>query len=153
MNGCFLPVRSQTCIPSDGNNLLHLVNRYMDLYLAHPESITYKAKVERYHIDCVSCAITLIPSREDSFERLEDSNHQFASDEISVEDAAIQAVLIEKMLSCLEMLTPKEQELIKELFFKGKSEHQISREINIAQRTIHDRKVRILGKLKKLMEN
>lgn len=51
------------------------------------------------------------------------------------------------------MLTPKEQELIKELFFKGKSEHQISREINIAQRTIHDRKVRILSKLKKLMEN
>ena len=113
----------------------------------------YDLKVERYHIDCVSCAITLIPSREDSFERLEDSNHQFASDEISVEDAAVQAVLIEKMLACLKMLTPKEQELIKELFFKGKSEHQISREINIAQRTIHDRKVRILSKLKKLMEN
>lgn len=33
---------------SDGNNLLHLVNRYMDLYLAHPESITYKARAEKY---------------------------------------------------------------------------------------------------------
>lgn len=113
----------------------------------------YDLKVEHYHIDCVSCAINLIPSREDSFERLKDSNHQFAADEISVEDAAVQAVLIEKMLSCLEMLTPQEQELINELFFKGKSEHQISGETDIAQRTIHDRKVRIICKLKKLMEN
>ena len=35
-------------IRSDGNNLLHLVNRYMDLYLAHPESLAYKARAEKY---------------------------------------------------------------------------------------------------------
>ncbi|WP_143321129.1 VirD4-like conjugal transfer protein, CD1115 family [Clostridium sp. HBUAS56010] len=33
---------------SDGNNLLHLVNRYMDLYLTHPESLAYKARAEKY---------------------------------------------------------------------------------------------------------
>ncbi len=33
---------------SDGNNLLHLVNRYMDLYLAHPESLAFKARAEKY---------------------------------------------------------------------------------------------------------
>lgn len=33
---------------SDGNNLLHLVNRYMNLYLAHPESLAYKARAEKY---------------------------------------------------------------------------------------------------------
>lgn len=33
---------------SDGNNLLHLVNRYMDLYLAHPDSLAYKARAEKY---------------------------------------------------------------------------------------------------------
>jgi type IV secretion system protein VirD4 len=33
---------------SDGNNLLHLVNRYMDLYLAHPENLAYKARAEKY---------------------------------------------------------------------------------------------------------
>lgn len=113
----------------------------------------YDLKVEHYHIDRVSCAINFIPSREDSFERLKDLNHQFAADEISVEDAAVQAVLIEKLFSCLNLLTPQEQELINELFFKGKSEHQISRETDIAQKTVHDRKVKIICKLKKLMEN
>ena len=33
---------------SNGNNLLHLVNKYMDLYLAHPDNLTYKSKCEKY---------------------------------------------------------------------------------------------------------
>ncbi|NCB42237.1 MAG: type IV secretory system conjugative DNA transfer family protein [Clostridia bacterium] len=33
---------------SDGNNMLHLVNRYMDLYLANLENISAKAKAEKY---------------------------------------------------------------------------------------------------------
>lgn len=33
---------------SDGNNLLHLVNRYMDLYLKNPENLAYKARAEKY---------------------------------------------------------------------------------------------------------
>ena len=33
---------------SDGNNMLHLVNRYMDLYLDNPENISVMAKAEKY---------------------------------------------------------------------------------------------------------
>lgn len=33
---------------SNGNNLLHLVNKYMDLYKAHPDVLLYKAKSEKY---------------------------------------------------------------------------------------------------------
>lgn len=33
---------------SHGNNLLRLVNKYMDLYVEHPEIIAYKAKSEKY---------------------------------------------------------------------------------------------------------
>lgn len=33
---------------SHGNNLLHLVNKYMDLYAKHPEVLAYKAKAEKY---------------------------------------------------------------------------------------------------------
>ncbi len=33
---------------SDGNNLLHLVNKYMDLYKKHPDDIALKAKAEKY---------------------------------------------------------------------------------------------------------
>ena len=33
---------------SNGNNLLHLVNKYMDLYKKRPEELVYKAKAEKY---------------------------------------------------------------------------------------------------------
>ena len=33
---------------SCGNNLLHLVNKYMDLYIANPDMLVYKAKCEKY---------------------------------------------------------------------------------------------------------
>ncbi len=33
---------------SHGNNLLHLVNKYFDLYKANPDCLAYKAKTEKY---------------------------------------------------------------------------------------------------------
>lgn len=33
---------------SNGNNLLHLVNKYMDLYQSYPDMLVYKAKAEKY---------------------------------------------------------------------------------------------------------
>ena len=33
---------------SNANNLLHLVNKYMDLYKEYPDELAYKAKAEKY---------------------------------------------------------------------------------------------------------
>ena len=33
---------------SDGNNMLHLVNKYMDAYLADPDNLSFKARSEKY---------------------------------------------------------------------------------------------------------
>ena len=33
---------------SDGNNLLHLVNKYMDLHKENLQELTYKAKAEKF---------------------------------------------------------------------------------------------------------
>ena len=48
---------------SDGFNLLHLVNKYTDLYKARPEVLSYKAKAERY---AKIIAKTIITSGTDS---------------------------------------------------------------------------------------
>lgn len=112
----------------------------------------YDLKIERYRIDYAKGTVTYLPSREDSYERLLEENRQFAADAEGVEDAAVKAVMIEQMLDCLKLLTTEQQELITELFFRDKSERQLSAETGIPYMTIHDRKVKILGKLKKLME-
>ena len=115
------------------------------------EYLQYDIKVERCRIDSASGAVTYLPSREDSYERLLEGNRQFAAGE-DVDDAAIKTVMIEKMMTCLKQLKTEEQELIMALFFNDDSEHQLSRKTGVPQRTIHDRKVKILAKLKKLME-
>ena len=117
------------------------------------EYLQYDIKVERCRIDSVSGTVTYLPSREDSYERLLEENRQFAAVEESVDEAAIKTVMIEKMLTCLKQLSTEEQELITALFFKGKSERQLSAETGIHFMTIHDKKIKILGKLKKMMEN
>ena len=112
----------------------------------------YDLKIERYEVDYAKGTVTYLPSREDSYDRLMEENRQFADEAESVEDVAVKAVMIEKMLTSFKLLASEEQELIAELFFKDKSEHQLSAETGIPRMTLHDRKVKILCKLKKLME-
>lgn len=112
----------------------------------------YDLKVVRYQINCINQTVTFFPSREDSYERLLDENRQFAVESESLEDAAIKAVLIEKMLKCLKRLSREEHELIMDLYFRDKSEHQIARETGIPRMTIHNRKNRILEQLKNLIQ-
>ena len=45
-NVAIIDLRNPT--KSDGNNLLHLVNKYMDEYKKHPDDISLKAKAEKY---------------------------------------------------------------------------------------------------------
>lgn len=71
----------------------------------------------------------------------------------SVEEQVIAAEMSAKLHTCLALLLPEERELIRAIFFEDKSERKLSQEISVPQKTINDRKRRILRKLKKLMEN
>lgn len=71
----------------------------------------------------------------------------------SMEDSIITKDLIARMLRYLALLDGDERLLIDELFFKGKSERQLSAETGIPLMTINDRKRKILKKLKKFLEN
>lgn len=92
------------------------------------------------------------------------SYSQFDDDECSGEDmlvdlnaeftdAVIWKITVDKLHLIISMLPKDEQELIHALFFRGLSERKWSEECGIPQRTINDRKRRILAKLKKMLEN
>lgn len=74
------------------------------------------------------------------------------SDEIDIEEQVAYKLLLDKLHNCLSLLTEEEQELIYALFFGEKTEREWSAETGIPQKTINDRKRRILSKLKKLLE-
>lgn len=72
------------------------------------------------------------------------------------EDIAVQVekkMLLDKLCSLFPLLSEDEQRLLNALYFKEMSERDWSKIAGIPQKTINDRKHRILAKLKKLLES
>lgn len=60
---------------------------------------------------------------------------------------------LDALWSALQTLPEGERFLIDELFFNEKSERELSEMISVPQKTINDKKKRILLKLRRLIEN
>jgi len=70
----------------------------------------------------------------------------------SMEDEIVRRDMVERLQQCLLRLNEAERQLIISLFYCGKSERQLAAETGIPRMTLHDRKIKVLGKLKILME-
>ena len=98
-------------------------------------------------------AVRVIPSREDSLERLmEDNGRQFFIDQEGVEEAAQRHMDIEALRLAVSKLSEEDRRLIYEEFFRETSQEEIGRLLDISQSAVSRRKKRILEKLKKLLE-
>jgi len=69
----------------------------------------------------------------------------------SVEEAAFDRIMADKLREALELLTDDERELIEAIFYDQMSEREYSVTSGIPRKTISDRKHRILAKLRKLL--
>lgn len=112
---------------------------------------THDLKREQRRIDRKTGEVIVIPGREDSYERLIEAEKQFIEETESVEDAAIRAVMLEKLNGALHMLTEKELGIIYFLFYMEISETQLAEKMGLARTTLQSQKYRILEKLKDLL--
>ena len=110
-------------------------------------------KIERFVLGKEGQVVRVIPSREDSLDRMIDENaQQFPGDVESVENTVLHKLEVYKLHTALAMLTSEEQALIQALFLEEKTERQYAKELGVYRNAIHVRKIRILKKLKKLLE-
>ncbi len=112
---------------------------------------TCDLKHEHERVDTKTGEVKIIPAREDSYERLLEAEKQFMTEAESVEDAAIRAVMLEKLNSALHMLTESEAGIIYSLFYEEISETRLARDMGIARTTLQSQKYRILDKLKEML--
>lgn len=112
---------------------------------------TQDLKQERTRVDKKTGQITVIPSREDSYERLLEAEKQFAEDVENIEDAAIRAVMLEKLTAALHTLADEEKAIIHALFYQEVSEVELAKRMGISRTTLRSRKDKILVKLKELL--
>lgn len=95
----------------------------------------------------------IIPSREDSLDRLIDDNaRQFSDTGESVEDAVLRKLAEDELHRALARLTEEEYALIFALFYEGMTERTYAAELGVAQVTVHKKKQRILKKLKEILK-
>ena len=95
----------------------------------------------------------VLPSREDSLDRLMEENaHQFAANAESVEDVVFRKLTVDKLHTAFLQLTQEERALICDLFFEERTESEVAKPLGISQQAIHKQKNRILKKLKKFFE-
>jgi len=70
----------------------------------------------------------------------------------SVEQMIINKIMVENLTKCLESLSDAEREIIEALYYTGMTERRYSEESKIPQQTINSQKLKIISKLKKLLE-
>ena len=93
-----------------------------------------------------------LPEREVSLDKLIGEDWDFSSSEPSPEDIVMERFEIETLYKCLGRLDADERALIDALFFDGLTEREYSAKSSIPQKTINDRKLRVLGKLKNYLQ-
>lgn len=112
----------------------------------------YDLKSEQIIIDQEEQQIRLIPSREDSYERLLELDVQFLDDGEKVEDQVIQKIQCEMIHKALSFLSEEEEKLIRLLFFEERTEREVAEAMGIYRNAVHKQKKRILHKLKNILK-
>ena len=111
-------------------------------------------KTERFVLGKDGQVIQIIPSREDSLDRLVDENaQQFPDEQESVESVVLNKLEVDRLHTALSLLTPEERALIQALFFEERSESELAAAFGISQPAVYKRKMKILKKLKLLLES
>ena len=105
----------------------------------------YDLKRARNIVDPKTGEKMTIPSREDSYERLQEMAVQFP-----VEDQILKKIECEQLHKFLLELSKEEQWLIQELYFEERTEREVASVLGLSQKAINKRRQKILEKLRKL---
>lgn len=135
---------------------IEVTDAVYDAYMKGDRKIRYfenDLKTERVLMDTDGRIKQIIPSREDSLDRLMDDNaEQFTDHHESVEDMVLRKISAEKLYQALAELSETERELIVALFFEEKTERELAAVLGISQPAVHKQKNKILKKLKTFLE-
>ncbi len=113
----------------------------------------YDLKAEQTIIDQEAQELRMIPSREDSYERLLDMSVQFGGENPSTEEQVLKRMESEQLHRALSFLSDEEQYLIQQIYFNERTERDLAEEQGCSQNAVNKRKQRILNKLRRFLQN
>ena len=112
----------------------------------------YDLKAEQTIIDQEAQQIRVIPSREDSYERLLEEHNLPADEQTDIETIVLSRMMRQQLHEAIRSLQEEERYLIIQLFYAERSERELAAELGLSQKAINKRRHKILEKLKKFLE-
>lgn len=112
----------------------------------------YDLKAEQTIIDQEVQQIRVIPSREDSYERLLEEHNLPADEQTDIETIVLSKMMRQQLHEAIWSLQEEERYLIIQLFYAERSERELATELGLSQKAINKRRHKILEKLKKFLE-
>ncbi len=108
-----------------------------------------KRKRERIIINPNVQTVKIIPSKEDSLDRLMETGIDFSDDSEPIDESVARKIMVEQALA---MLTADERFIISEIYFAGKTERELAKELGTSQVNVHKTKHKILCKLHEILK-
>ena len=112
----------------------------------------YDLKNEQIVINMEKQTVTVIPSREDSYERMKEVDVQFRDESLGPEEQAILRMEIEQLYKAILCLSEDDRYLIVQLYFEERTERELAEELGLSQKGINKWKQRIIRHLRELMK-
>ena len=113
----------------------------------------YDLKLERLVTNQEEKTVAVIPSREDSLERLMEQEVPFIEESANVEELILQRIEVEQLHKAISLLSDEERYLIEQLYFMERTEREMAKELGVYHNAVHKKKQLILKKLKKFLKN
>lgn len=118
-------------------------------YARKEEYFTYDLKREQFTCCQETQTAAFTPGREDSYERLLETNHQFAAGDPTPEEEASSSLWFQDLM---RSLSEEEREIIRQLYVLDRTERQASAAMRLARTTFQRRKTALLEKLRNLLK-
>lgn len=99
-------------------------------------------------VDAEKQTVEFLPGREDSYERLLEAGGDFASPDEPLEERMVRSYLLEQ---AMDSLSSEEQDVLRELYYCGRTEREAGAVLHIAKTTLHRRRNQALEKLRKII--
>ena len=115
------------------------------------QHMEYDIKVPKTYVSRRTGKMVTLPPLEVSMEFYLDAGFDFRDDRIDIENDYINKIMRKRLYEALDRLSAEDFYLIIQLFFKGRSEQALAKELHVYQNAVHKRKKRILRDLKKAL--
>lgn len=132
INGQVVPVSEEVYL------VYHHYNRKEKYFFRDLKTAKFQEETATFH-----------PSREDSYDRLQEQDKQFSAGGQSVEEQAISSVWMEEVL---HLLTDEERQIVEQLYILERTEREACAAMNLVLSTFQRRKKALLRKLRILLE-